>query len=253
MHGRFLILVWAWCLLLMLAVMGAEEQQGEGCSAKCGSVTISDPFWLSDWQTGRLCGSPAPPDFELTCYNGSYPFLPSSVRGSSGFAIIDISYGDRSLRVVDLGKLGLLHDGPKAPNRCLPLWNTSVKLGRQLRIDPTNLNLIFYNCTEEATAAARARRDRWLVHARTMGCVNASNSFVRAGVPYDPAGDYAGYALEGCDAIILPVLGMSPGETSTGATDYEQLIKDGFLLTWDPPQALPTPVSARKFTRLIIV
>uniref|UniRef100_A0A453DUV4 Wall-associated receptor kinase galacturonan-binding domain-containing protein n=1 Tax=Aegilops tauschii subsp. strangulata TaxID=200361 RepID=A0A453DUV4_AEGTS len=225
MHGRFLIFVWAWCLPLMLVVTAAEEQQVGGCSAKsCGSVSISAPFWFADWQTGRLCGSPGLPDFELTCYNGSHPLLPSSVPYSTGFAITNISYGERSLCVVDLGKLELFQD---ASDRCLPLWNTSVKLGRQLRIDPINLNLIFYNCTEEATAAAAARRDRWLVHATTMGCVNASNAFVRAGVPYDPAGDYAGYALEGCDAIILPVLGMSPGETSTGATDYEQLIKDG--------------------------
>ena len=47
-------------------------------------------------------------------------------------------------------------------------------------------------------------------------------------------GGYAGYALEGCDAIVVPVLGSS-GEGN--ASDYKRLISGGFLLTWDPPPA----------------
>nr|CDM80874.1 unnamed protein product [Triticum aestivum] len=242
MHGWFLMLVWAWCLPLMLAVTAAEEQQGGGCPAKrCGNITISDPFWLTDRETGRSCDWPGPPDFELTCFNSSYPVLQSSVPFSPGFKIISISYGERRLRAVDLGRLELFH----ASASCLPMWNTSVKLARQFRIDPINLNVIFYNCTEEAAA----RRDRELVQTTAMRCLNASNSFVRAGVCYDATGNYSRYALEGCDAIIMPMRGSSPGETFTNATDYEQLINDGFLLRWDPPVPLPAPVSARSDRR----
>ncbi|KAM3198001.1 hypothetical protein ACQJBY_073221 [Aegilops geniculata] len=227
----FLTFAWVWWLPLVLVV--AEEQQG-GCSRKCGKLTISDPFRLPDWQTGRLCGSPGPPGFELTCFNGSYPLLRSCVPGNPGFAIINISYGERSLRVLDMGKLQLLHDLPNGFNSCAPIWNTSVKLAPPFKIAPVNLELILYNCTEEAAAAAR--REKELVQAKTMRCVNTSNTFVRAGVPYDPTGTYSGYALEGCAPIVLPVLS---GETN--ANHYERLIQSGFFLEWELPPPHPAP------------
>ncbi|KAM3346363.1 hypothetical protein ACQJBY_020748 [Aegilops geniculata] len=239
------LLAFAWVWWLPLVLVAAEEQQSAGCSAMCGDVAVSDPFWLTDWATGRSCGSPGAPDFELTCVNSSHPVLRSFVPFIPGFSISNISYEERSLHAVDLGKLELLHD---ASNACLPIWNTSVKLGRPFRIDPINLNLIFYNCTAPAPAA---RRDRGLVHATTMRCVNASNAFVRAGVRYDATGNYSGYALEGCNAIVLPMRRSSSGETFTNATDYEQLIKDGFRLTWDPPQ--PAGDSGKTSITFIIV
>ncbi|KAI4966837.1 hypothetical protein ZWY2020_035815 [Hordeum vulgare] len=237
MHTWFMVFIWAWCLPLMFAVMAAEEQQGGGCSAKCGNFTISDPFWLTDRETGRSCGSPGPRDFELTCLNSTHPVLPSFVPHSADFAIIDVYYGERSLRVVDLGKMPLLHDSSNT-NSCLPIWNTSVKLAPPFKIAHVNLELILYNCTEEAAAAARLKKE--LVQAKTMRCLNTSNTFVRAGVPYDPTGKYSGYALEGCDPIALPVLRLPSGKTN--ASHYEQLIMEGFLLKWDLP---PPP---RKFT-----
>ncbi|KAM3197964.1 hypothetical protein ACQJBY_073205 [Aegilops geniculata] len=234
----FLAFASVWWLPLML--VAAEEQQGDGCSAKCGSVTISHPFWLTDWQTGRLCGSPGPQGFELTCSNGNYPLLPSSVPNSVGFAVMDISYEERSLRVVDLRKLQVLHDPPNSFRSCLPVWNTSAKLGRPFKISHVNLELILYNCTEKAAAAACL--DKKLVQAKTMRCVNTSNTFVRAGVPYDPTGSYSGYALEGCAPIVLPVLRLPSGETNT--SQYERLINDGFFLEWELPPPLPAPATA---------
>ncbi|VAH56269.1 unnamed protein product [Triticum turgidum subsp. durum] len=95
-----LVFVWVWWLPFMFA--RAKEQQGEGCSAKrCGNLTISHPFWLTDLETGASCGSL---DFEVKC-NNSMPVLRSSgSTGLSGFAIKDILYEERSLRVVDLYK-----------------------------------------------------------------------------------------------------------------------------------------------------
>ena len=233
----FLTLIWVWWLPLVL--VEAQEQQGEVCSAKCGDVRISNPFWFTDLETGRSCGPPGSPDFQLTCLNNSYPFLPSSVRFTPGFAILNISYGKRSLHVIDLGKLQLLHDPPKIFNHCAPIWNTSVKLAPPFKIGPVNLELILYNCT----AAAAARRGNELVLAKTMRCVNTSNTFVRAGVPYDRTGNYSGYALEGCDPIVLPVLGLPSGKTN--ASHYERLIQSGFLLKWE----LPPPHPPGKFTQ----
>ncbi|VAH71665.1 unnamed protein product [Triticum turgidum subsp. durum] len=226
----FLVFVAVWWLPLMLVV--AEDQQRRDCSAKkCGNVSISDPFWLATKELERPCGSL---DFEVTC-NGTISSLRSSIPFNNGFKILNISYEEHSLYAIDLGKLDVLH----ANNSCrppFPFYNTSSKLNHLFRIDPVNLNLILYNCTEEAAAGALARQDRGLVHTR-MRCENKWEVLVRVGVPHDPSGHYASYALEGCAAIVVPVPGSSAG---ANASDYEGLIRDGFLLTWERP---------RKFTR----
>ncbi|KAM3197985.1 hypothetical protein ACQJBY_073216 [Aegilops geniculata] len=190
---------------------------------------MSDPFWLADEEVGRSCGSP---DFVVVCDNNitgfPSPVLRSSMPFSLGFAIKNISYKVDRLHVIDLGKLAVLH----ARNSChVPIWNTSVKLARPFKINPANLNLILYNCTEEAAAAAVAHSDRELAQT-TVKCGNEWKVLARAGVPYDATGNYGGYALEGCHAVVTPVMGSSAG---TNMSDYEQLIRDGFLLTWHEP------------------
>uniref|UniRef100_A0ACD5VE29 Uncharacterized protein n=1 Tax=Avena sativa TaxID=4498 RepID=A0ACD5VE29_AVESA len=233
----YLIFALAWCLPRMLMVTVAE--QPEGCSARtCGNLTISDPFWLVDMETGRSCGSP---DFEVACYKNT-PLLRS--YGAFGFVILNITYEEHSLRAIDQGKLELLH----ASNSCvlLPTWNTSTKLGRLFRIDPGNRDLIFYNCTEEAASAAR--QDRALVETGVR-CRNENEVFVRAVGSYNETSDYADYAVKGCSAIVIPVLDYS-GKANAG--DYEQLIRDGFLLTWDPSPP-PLARSKRTFTKIIII
>ncbi|KAM3197987.1 hypothetical protein ACQJBY_073216 [Aegilops geniculata] len=222
-------------LPLMLAVASADEQV-EACSGlakRCGNTTISHPFWIPDWETGRSCGST---EFEVSCHDSSTPILLSSVAVSYGFEIIHISYDEERLHVVDVGKLKLLH----AANSCsLPVWNTTVKLGLQFRIAPVSLNLVLYNCTEEAGAAALARRDAELVPT-TMRCGNRSMVYAGAGGRYNETSGYGSY--EGCDAAVMPVRGSPSGEVN--ASDYEQLINNGFILTWE----LPPP---RKFTSQI--
>nr|CDM80934.1 unnamed protein product [Triticum aestivum] len=200
-------------------IMAAADQQGEGCPAKrCGDFTISHPFWLADNKTGRSCG---PLDFEVICRSNGSPVLRSS--GDDGFAIIRITYEERSLRVVDLYKRNHLHNNT---NSChVPSWNASDQLGRLFRVEPINLKLVLYNCTK-AEAAAVARQDRALVPIR---CGNKSNAFVRAGGRYDGTDDYARYHMEGCEATVVPVLGV---HGMANASNYEQLISGGFLLTW---------------------
>jgi len=220
----------------------AEDQQGGDCSAmKCGNVSISFPFWLTGEVTGRSCGFPPYQDFDVTCLDNTSLVLRSSIPFHKAFKILNISYEEHSLYAVDLGKLDVL----QACDSCqAPVYNTSVKLNRLFMIAPVNLNLILYNCTEEAVAAARL--DRELVQTR-LRCRNEWEVLIRVGVPHDATGNYAGYALEGCDAIVVPVLGSS-GEMN--ASNYKQLISEGFLLTWNPPTQ-PT-LLPRKFTRRII-
>nr|CDM80881.1 unnamed protein product [Triticum aestivum] len=136
----FLVFASAWWLPLMLVAV-AEEEQVEGCfgSAKrCGNMTISNPFWLTN--------------------------------------------------------------NMEQKDRVVP---------RTSRIDPINLNLILYYCTEEAGAAA-ARWDRELKSTE-------------------------GYSLEGCIFAFLPVLGVY-GEAN--ASKYVRLINDGVVLTWQQPSII---------------
>jgi hypothetical protein len=121
---------------------GAQEQPTGGCSGlatTCGNLTISDPFWIVDIDTGISCGSgpSGSPDFKVACYNNT-PVLRG--YGLTGFQIASISYQERSLRLIDLSKLNLLH----VSNSCdvVPNWNTSNKIGRAFRISSINLNLI---------------------------------------------------------------------------------------------------------------
>ncbi|XP_044973771.1 uncharacterized protein LOC123441366 [Hordeum vulgare subsp. vulgare] len=235
----FLVFVWVW--LLPLALVAADQQEGEGCLDKrCGSLTVSHPFWISDNHEGRSCG---PLDFLVNCNNGN-PVLKS--YGLIGFAIMDISYEKQSMRVVDIQK----EEDFKSSSGChFPLWNTSGKLLPPFKVSNCNLNLIFYNCTKTL-----AHRDRALVE---MRCVDGTNTFVRAGGRFNETGNYGDYALEGCNATVVPVMSSSG---KANASDYERLISGGFLLTWewdDPkplpaPVPLPTPVLTRKFTRRLI-
>ncbi|XBI61394.1 hypothetical protein VPH35_042200 [Triticum aestivum] len=132
---RCWFLAYVWWLPLM--IVAAADQQGESCSAKrCGEYfTISHPFWLADNKTGRSCG---PLDFEVICRSNGSPVLRSS--GDDGFAIVHISYEERSLFVVDLYKRNHLHNNT---NSChVPSWNASDQLGRMFRVEPINLSLV---------------------------------------------------------------------------------------------------------------
>ncbi|KAI5004439.1 hypothetical protein ZWY2020_031682 [Hordeum vulgare] len=203
---------------------GSEEQLGDGCSdKKCGNINISHPFWIPESEAGRSCG---PLDFVVNC-NNSNPLLKS--YGLNGFAIRNISYESRSLRVVDVYQEKNFNDS----ERChFPLSNTSGKLAPPFKVSNSNLNLILYNCTK-----ALAHRDRAALV--EMRCGNASDVFVRAGGRFNETGNYGGYALQGCNATVVPVMSWSG---KANASHYKQLINGGFLLTWDDPKPLPAPV-----------
>uniref|UniRef100_A0ACD5TR45 Uncharacterized protein n=1 Tax=Avena sativa TaxID=4498 RepID=A0ACD5TR45_AVESA len=215
---------WAWSMWPMLAVAVAG-QQAEGCSGSgntCGNLTISDPFWLTDWETGRSCGSP---DFQVTCYD-NIAWL-RSTESIGGFTIINITYEEHSLRAIDQDKLDLVHSSSSC---YYTTWNTSVKLVSSFQTSPTNLNLILYNCT--MAAVAEVRQNGALVQTR-MRCGNESRVFARVEGFYNETSSNAGYAVEGCEAIVVPVLG------GANASNYEQLISGGFLLSWDGLHPVP--------------
>lgn len=145
----------------------------------------------------------------------------------------NISNEDRSMRAVDQHMLDELRS---STNGChVPAWNTSAKLSPPFRISPANLNIVFYNCTE--TAAVRP--DGILAD---MGCGGGNDTFVRVVAdgffPNDETSGYAAYAIEGCDATVVPVMRSSSSSSGVAnASDYLQLISDGFLLTWESDPA----------------
>lgn len=216
----------------MLAVAAREaEERGSGCPAKCGNLNISSPFWITQRQMDRPCG---PLDFQVDCNQSTGV---GTLRTSSifGFQIINISYGERTLLALDRRKL----DDLTSLNRCqIPSWNTSAKLAVPFRISSAaNLDLVFYNCTK--APSAEQQRQLGLVETR---CGN--NAFARLGGRFDGPGDYDKYYLEGCSSnstVFSPVL--EPPDGKANASRYVELVRGGFLITWDLPVT-----SSGKFT-----
>jgi hypothetical protein len=180
----------------------------------CGNMTISDPFWLVQEQgTERACGLI---DYQVYCYKNS-PFLRSTIH--DGFGILNIFYENNTFLTADINKM-------EDFNRCqVPITNTSFKIGfLPFNISRANRDLLFfYDCTDNSVVPQ-------LKHGLIpMQCGN--NAFVRLEQgPYSGSHDYAEYFVDGCKATLVPILGSST--TRINASDYKQLISDGFLLSW---------------------
>ncbi|VAH71754.1 unnamed protein product [Triticum turgidum subsp. durum] len=196
----------------MLAAAASEPE-------RCGSVTVSRPFGVVHGSEENRC---AQMGFQVHCKD-HVPYL-GYYEPDYGLRILHIFVHNGSLLVSDAHKLQDF-DGRSSPQGChVPTADTATKVGDPFSISPLNQNLVFYNCTRAP--------------GRPVGLLDTvcrNNTFVRAGGPYNASGGIdGGYALEGCNATAVPVLGAS-GDVN--ASDYEKLIRDGFLLTWQPPSA----------------
>jgi hypothetical protein len=207
------------CLALSQVTANASDDQGASCSPKiCGNLTISDPFgFVPEQATDTKCGRLG---FEVHC-NNSIPYL-GYYRRKYRFRILDIFYDNSSLLVADIHKLEDF-SGSDSKGCHVLTTNTSSKVGLPFLVSPVNLNLIFYSCNKTPEFALQ---DRGLVETKC-----ASHLLVRVGGHYDDSSRYQQYLVEGCSTTLVPVLGIS-GEVN--ASSYEQLISDGFLLTWQP-------------------
>ncbi|XP_020196838.1 LEAF RUST 10 DISEASE-RESISTANCEUS RECEPTOR-LIKE PROTEIN KINASE-like 1.2 isoform X5 [Aegilops tauschii subsp. strangulata] len=206
------------------APMLAAAADVGGCTpGKCGNLTVSIPFGVVSGSEENRC---AQMGFQVHCKD-DVPYL-GYYEPEYGLRILHIFLHNGSLLVSDVHKLGdfdLSGDG----TRChVPTANTATKVGHPFSISPLNQNLVFYNCTKPL-APRTARR------AGLVDTVCRNNTFVRTGGRYNESGGIdGGYALEGCSATAVPVL-VASGEVN--ASHYQQLISDGFLLTWEPPSA----------------
>ncbi|XBI15157.1 hypothetical protein VPH35_057632 [Triticum aestivum] len=212
----------------MLAAAAACEPE------RCGNVSVSAPFAILSGSEENRC---AQMGFQVHC-NDDVPYLGYYER-KYGLQILDIFYGNGSLLVSDVHKLGDFSNGSSCH---VPTANTASKIGPPFYMSLLNRNLIFYNC---------ARKPRTARRAGLVDTVCRNNTFVRAGGRYNASGRIdRGYALPGCNATAVPVLGAS-GEVNAG--DYQELISDGFLLTWQPLTPSAGSGGSKKTTRMFII
>jgi len=223
MAPSFFLLLLVSSAPLVLAAAAADGRGGQPCPTAlvpCGEVNITFPFAIvPDEATETSCGKIG---FQIICLNNT-PFLGYNPRYLHQFQILDIFYDNASLFVADAQKLEDFSNSTS--ERChAPSNNSSSKLGIQFSISPVNRDLILYNCTRPLPEEVWRREG--LVE---MSCGNRTFARVADDRSDGDPGGYGSYFLEGCNATVVPVLARS-GEAN--ASNYKELIRDGFLLTW---------------------
>ncbi|CAM0878699.1 unnamed protein product [Alopecurus aequalis] len=217
----FLIVVWAWCLPLMLEGAAGQEQR-EACEPeRCGNLTILSPFGIVSGAEENGC---AQLGFQVHCTN-DIPYI-GYYDPDFGLRILGIFYANASLLVSDVYKLADFSNGDftnDSEGGCRVLTaDTASKIGNPFSISPLNRNLVFYECIKAPSRAV------W-EQAGLVETVCPNNTFVRAGGRYN---EQQNYSIEGCNHTAVAVMGAENSEVNAG--DYVELISDGFLLTWQP-------------------
>jgi hypothetical protein len=138
--------------------------------------------------------------------------------------IFSIFYDNRSLHILPHRYWHPYFNRSSHESCRIPVADTSPVLAPLLSVSPVNQNLIFYNCTKPP-----------LQGAGLVETVCHNNTFVHAanGCSNESAGSYF---FEGCNFTMVPVLGVSG---KINASNYKQLVWDGFLATWQPPPPPP--------------
>ncbi|KAF8705068.1 hypothetical protein HU200_031330 [Digitaria exilis] len=208
-------------LPLLHVLAAGDGQRVKPCSpTSCGGVNITTPFGVIPEQASESgCGAIG---FQVRCSNNSNPYLAYNEQEHQ-LQILNIFYGNSSLLVVDSHKLQAL-DGSVDESCLVPKNNSSARIGFPFSISPSNRILVLYNCTKAPVSS------EGLVETNLCG---TTTNFFRVGGGYDD--DYDNYSVEGCDSTIVPVFGGRYGKAN--ASNYKQLIRQGFLLTWSPAPA----------------
>ncbi|XP_072150368.1 uncharacterized protein [Setaria viridis] len=204
------------------AMLAAGEEDCPTVSVACGKVNITFLFAIvPDEMTETSCGLIG---FQVRCRNNN-PYLGYNNRlYGHQFQILDIFYNNASFLLADVHKLQGFNNS--ASEKChAPTNNSSNNLGLPFSISPNNQNLIFYNCTKPLL-----EEERWSRGLVETTCGNMT--FVRVAGRSDGSGSYGSYFLEGCSSTVVPVLARYG---HANASNYKELISDGFLLTWEAP------------------
>ncbi|XP_064962277.1 LEAF RUST 10 DISEASE-RESISTANCE LOCUS RECEPTOR-LIKE PROTEIN KINASE-like 2.4 [Musa acuminata AAA Group] len=189
------------------AAAAGSETGGCEVSSRCGdAVDISDPFWLSGGDA--FCGDPA---FEVEC-TGGLPILANSLGGGSYF-IKQIFHRNKSLLVANT---------QFARGDC-PIPHDDSQLGLHDHVDhyftistANKVLFLFRNCSGIPPG-----------HHERIRCAN--DTFAELGESYDYPKP-PNWSSE-CEVVNAPVFPYGAEEES-GRTNYEDLLKNGFLVEW---------------------
>ncbi|CAL4965067.1 unnamed protein product [Urochloa decumbens] len=209
--------MWVALSFPLMPAAAADEQGGEHCQpVRCGNVSVRFPFGRvpEDAAVQNSCGKTG---FQVRCRDNT-PYL-GYYQTEFFKEILNIFYDNASLLIAEIDKAhGFNLSNPKGCHS--PKDNTSSGLGPQFSISPVNHKLIFYNCTKPLPPGGGL--------VETM-CRH--NTYVRVAAERSDDG-YGSYFLDRCMATVVPVLGWS---VKANAINYEQLIRGGFLVTWQSP------------------
>ncbi|KAF3328885.1 putative serine/threonine-protein kinase [Carex littledalei] len=196
--------------LWSIALSLSDSVKMEACApAKCGSVDISYPFWISKQQPD-YCGYPS---LEINCQDDK-PFLVQSY--DTNYYIDRVFYDNSSFLLIN----SILVNGSTSCS--IPRFNVSLGLGPMV-VSETNKELVFFfNCE---------RKDPLPVDLLRVTCnANQSDagneSFVRLLQNYNDDPGASGESLSNCSISRIPVSGWN-GST---VDQYTTLMSDGFLV-----------------------
>ncbi|XP_073004252.1 cysteine-rich receptor-like protein kinase 19 isoform X2 [Typha latifolia] len=180
---------------------------------RCGNVSISYPFYLSEAPTipPQYCGFPG---MGVFCDNGRTPIL---LTQSGNYTITNIDYGNRTVFLADTDVYNARNSSCLRVQHNLTFFSNSW-----LEYTPSDAYLaFFFNCSPT------------ILNAEPIGCLsgNQYKAFVfptnASELEYGP--DWAHTCLE---IVVAPVLDKDPITVSNLMNGYGELLKSGFQLTW---------------------
>ncbi|CAO2193544.1 unnamed protein product [Urochloa humidicola] len=213
--------VWVALSFPLMLSAAADGQAGDQClPVLCGDAIIHFPFGIAPDDAAVQNNSCSRIGFQVRCRDNT-PYL-GYLQTEFDMQIVSIFYHNASLLIADESYtfINSRHGGG-----ChIPSANTTSALGPPFSISPVNQNLIFYNCTKPLS-----------LREGLVETICRNDTYVRVVAAEHSDDGYGSYFLEGCNATVVPVLGMS---VKANAINYERLIMDGFLVTWQsPPQS----------------
>lgn len=197
---------------LGLATATADTNQTSGndtsCTpARCGNLSITYPFSLAGVQP-IYCGFPS---FQLTCDDANRTYLSRTFRDRL-YSVLHIFYGNSSL-VVAVEATFAGDGGCRVPD-----FNVSASLDLlPVDISATNKKLTFvYGCDVPPRLRLQPACDNYT----TLGAYTSDDAEPSLG-------------STNCSSVSVPVRWIER-EMEPGRLNYNQLVREGFLLEWPP-------------------
>ncbi|RZC68801.1 hypothetical protein C5167_032056 [Papaver somniferum] len=207
-------------IILLETVLGENSTQNttfRACEPKnCGAnITISYPFWING-EHESYCGHP---EFQISCTEGKIPILHIS---DEDYLIHNIFYKNQSLILTNAAAI---YDEPNCP---IPHRNFTV-VGSPFLLSTYHIDLyFFYNCSLVPT--------NYSVFPIT--CAKGSNESLSSYATIirgQEGKKFMNSSSENCESLVSVPIDMEEGMSldSLMTKQYSDLVKEGFVLTWN--------------------